>query len=101
MNIKKRVHATPPINVDGLRIRITAKVNILKENPDLIKKVMRSMRKRAQVCVNRNGGQVEGKGQQRQLFSIKNRFVFYYFKYQVLVKYNTMYRHRCFLHKGS
>ena len=62
-HLKNKVYATPPINVDDLRIRITAEVNILKENPDLMKKVMRSMRKRAQVCVNRNGGQVEGRGQ--------------------------------------
>ena len=51
------MYATPPDNVYNLRIRITVKVNILKENSDLMKKVMRSMRKRAQVCVNRNGGQ--------------------------------------------
>ena len=54
------MYATP-INVDDLRIRITAEANILKENPDIIKKVMRRMRKGAQVCVN--GGQVEGRGQ--------------------------------------
>ena len=47
------MYATPPINVDDLRIRITAEVNNLKGNPDLMKKVMRSMRKRSQVCVNR------------------------------------------------
>ena len=60
--LKNKVYATPPINVDDLRIRITAEVNILKENLGLMKKVMRSMRKGAQVCVNRNGGQVEGRG---------------------------------------
>ena len=60
---KYKVYATPPINVDDLRIRITAEVNILKENPDLMKKVMRSMRKRAHVCVNRKGGQIKGREQ--------------------------------------
>ena len=53
------MYATPPINVDALRIRITVEVSILKKNPDLMKKVTRSMRQRAQVCVNRNGGQVK------------------------------------------
>ena len=57
------MYATPLTNVDDLRIRITAEVSILKENTDVMKKVMRSMRKRAQVCENRNGGQVEGRGQ--------------------------------------
>ena len=55
-----KVYATLQINVDDLRIRITAKVNILNENPE---KVMRSMRKNAQVSVNRNDGQVKGRGQ--------------------------------------
>ena len=59
----KKIYTTPPINVDDLRIPITAEVNILKENPDLMKQVMRSMRKRAQVCVNRNDGQVVRRGQ--------------------------------------
>ena len=49
--------------IDDLRIHITAEVNILKENPDLIKKSNEEMRKLAQVCVNRNGGQVEERGQ--------------------------------------
>ena len=34
-----KVYATPPINVDDLRIRITTEVNIVKENLDLMKKV--------------------------------------------------------------
>ena len=46
---EKKVYATSPINVDDLRIRITAEVNILKENPDLMKRVMRSMRKRVRL----------------------------------------------------
>ena len=61
--MKNKVYETPPINVDDLKIRISAEVNILKENPDLMKKVTRSMRKRAQICGNRNGGQDEGRRQ--------------------------------------
>ena len=60
--IINKVYATPPINVNDFRTLITAEVNILKESPDLVKKVM-STSKRAQVCVNRNGGQVEVRGQ--------------------------------------
>ena len=48
-HLKNKVYPTPPINVDDLRIRITAEASILKENADLMEKVMRSMRKRAQV----------------------------------------------------
>ena len=49
-HFKNKVYATLSINVDDLRIRITAEVNILKENPDLMKKVMRSMRKKTKVA---------------------------------------------------
>ena len=59
-HLKNIVYVTPPINVDDLRVRITTEVNILKEIPDLMKKVTRNMRKRVKVCINRNGGQVEG-----------------------------------------
>ena len=62
-HLKNKVYPTPPINVDDLRIRITAEASILKENADLMEKVMRSMRKRAQVWVDRNDGEVEETGQ--------------------------------------
>ena len=61
MKALKKVYATPPINVADLRIRIKAEFNISKENPDLIKKLMRIMRKRVQFCVNKNGDQIEGR----------------------------------------
>ena len=65
------MYAALPINVDDLRIRITAELNILKEDPDLMKKVMRSMRKRAQVCVNggqgKEGGNEDGCFQYRKV----------------------------------
>ena len=61
--MKNKVYATPTINVDDFRIRITTEVTILKDNPNLMKQILRSMRKRTQVCVNRNGGQVVGRGQ--------------------------------------
>ena len=35
---ENKVYATPPINLDDLRILITAEVDILKDNPDLMKK---------------------------------------------------------------
>ena len=62
-------------------IYIWTLVNNLKENPDLMKKIMMSMRKRAQVCVNRNGShsQVERRGQLRQLFLIKDNIIISHF----------------------
>lgn len=58
--LKSRVYITPPRNLDDLRQRIINEINLLKENPDLIKKVMLQMRARAQQCLERNGGHVEG-----------------------------------------
>ena len=95
-HLKSRVYATLPTNVDDLRIRITAEVNILKENPDLIKKVIRSMRKKAQGCVNKNGGQVERRG-----LSSKGYFSVLLFQIQIRIKLKTIYIHRRFPHKGS
>ena len=39
-HLKNKVYATLRININDLRIRITAEANILKDNPDLMKKVM-------------------------------------------------------------
>ena len=58
------MYATPPINVDDL----TAEVNILKQNPDLMKKVIRSMRKRAHVSVNRNSGKLKEEDNKNCIF---------------------------------
>ena len=51
---------TPPENTDDLRERIVNEVNLLKENPNLVKRVFAGMRKRLQLCVDRNGAHVEG-----------------------------------------
>ena len=51
-----------PENLNDLRAKIMHEVNVLKDNPQMIKKVMKSMRSRAQLCVIRNGGHVEGVG---------------------------------------
>ena len=37
VHLKNKVYATPPINTEDMRIRVTAEVNILKENPNLMK----------------------------------------------------------------
>ena len=44
--MKNKVYATPPINVDNFRIRITSELNILEENPDLMKKNEEHQKKR-------------------------------------------------------
>lgn len=58
--IKSRVFTTPPPNVFSLRERIIQEFELLQQNPDLVARAVRSMRRRAQLCLDREGGHVEG-----------------------------------------
>ena len=60
--LKSKVYATPPENMNQLRDRITEEVNQLKDDPGLIRRVVKTMRSRAQLCLRRNGGHVGGNG---------------------------------------
>lgn len=61
-HIKSKVYATPLENINQLQERIIREVNAIKENPQMVRKVMQAMRSRAQLCIERNGGNVEGNG---------------------------------------
>ena len=54
------MYATPPANAEDLKERIVQEVTLLKENPELVKRVMRALRKRTELCLERNGAHVEG-----------------------------------------
>jgi hypothetical protein len=56
------VYATPLENINQLQERIIREVNAIKENPQMVRKVMQAMRSRAQLCLERNGGHVGGNG---------------------------------------
>lgn len=60
--LKNKVYYNQRENINQLRERIMHEVILLKENPHMIKKVMRAMRSKAQLCFDRNGGHVEGNG---------------------------------------
>ena len=47
-------------NTNDLKERTVNEVNLLKGKQDLVKRVIAGMRRRLQVCVERNGGHVEG-----------------------------------------
>lgn len=59
-HLKSKVHITPPANIDELKQRISDEVDSLKEDPQLVRRVMMAMRKRIQLCSARNGEHVEG-----------------------------------------
>ena len=54
---------TPPENLATLRQRIIDEVDDLPWQPDIVRNAMREMDKRATLCVQRNGGHVEGQGE--------------------------------------
>ena len=60
--LKSKVYVTSPGNMNQLRDRITKEGNQLKDDPGLIRRVVKTMRSRAQLCLRRNGGHVEGNG---------------------------------------
>ena len=59
-HLKSKVYFSPPENTDDLKERIENEVNLLEGNQDLGKRVIAGMRRRLQVCVERNEGHVEG-----------------------------------------
>ncbi|XP_028418180.1 uncharacterized protein LOC114543364 [Dendronephthya gigantea] len=60
--VKNRVFSTPPENVNVLRQRILDTFDALKEQPEMITRAVQAMQSRATLCVERNGGHVEGHG---------------------------------------
>ena len=60
--LKNKVFATPPQNINVLRQRIIDEFNVLRQQPEMIRNAVRDMHKRTILCVERNGGHVEGHG---------------------------------------
>ena len=60
MQLKGQVYLSPPRDINDLRARIVAAVETLRGQREVIRDAMRAMRTRAEVCVQRNGGHVEG-----------------------------------------
>ena len=58
--LKNKVFTTPPENIDVQRI--IEEFNALRQQPEVIRHVMRGMHRRTIRCVERNGGHVEGHG---------------------------------------
>ncbi len=60
--LKNKVFSTPPQDVDVLRQRIRDAFDELRQQPDFVRRAVRGMLRRAELCVERNGGHVEGHG---------------------------------------
>jgi len=59
-HLKNKVYSTLLRNTDKLRQRIEIEANFLREDGALVRRVMAGMRRRMQLCVDRNGGHIEG-----------------------------------------
>ena len=59
--LKSKVFKTPPRDIADLRGRIVNEVDSLRRQRAMIRNVFRGMRNRAEACVQRNGGHVEGR----------------------------------------
>ena len=51
--IKSKVYVTPPASLNDLRGRISQVFDTLKRDPNMIKRAMREMLNRVQVCMER------------------------------------------------
>ena len=60
--LKSKVFTTSPENINELRQRIIEEFSALRQQPEMIRHVMRGMHGRIIRCVERNGGHVEGHG---------------------------------------
>ena len=58
--LKNQVFTMPPPNLEALRLRIEVNVDILKGRPDIITRSFRSMQRRVNTCIERDGRHVEG-----------------------------------------
>lgn len=57
--LKSKVYLTPPQDIEQLRERIIQECNVLTRQNFIVNSI-RSMRRKANICVARNGGHVEG-----------------------------------------
>ena len=52
----------PPHDINMLRQRIIKEVNALRHNREFIVNAVQNMENRTTLCIERNGGHVEGQG---------------------------------------
>ena len=58
--MKDKVFSTPPHDIHELRENIVREFNALREQPAFIQRAVRDMHRRTMLCVEREGGHVEG-----------------------------------------
>ena len=59
--LKGKIFTSPPPSITVLKRRINAEFTLLKQNPNLVKKAMRDMMRRATHSIDIDGAHVEGR----------------------------------------
>ena len=77
MGIFKKKYGIPPASTQGLMEEILNEAQLLKEDPQLIKRVMEAMRKKLDLCLRRDGGTCGGDWEGYQA-SKKRTFCYFY-----------------------
>ncbi|KAF2364604.1 hypothetical protein FHG87_004643 [Trinorchestia longiramus] len=62
-HLKSKVYSSPLRNTDELKQRMENEANLLQVDDALVRRVMAGMRRRMQLCIERNGGHTEGNKQ--------------------------------------
>ena len=60
--LKNKVFTSPPNNLNDLQNRIQNEVHALRNDPALTRRTFHAMRRRCELCIQRDGGHVEGIG---------------------------------------
>ena len=56
---KSKVYTTTPANLDDLKMRIRNEMDIHRQDIAMVRRAVNSMTARAELCLQRNGGNVE------------------------------------------
>ena len=60
--LKEKVYSTPPRSVAELRATVERECHVLRNDPAMVRRAVNDMQRRCQLCVERDGGHVEGVG---------------------------------------
>ena len=60
--LKNKVYTSPPRNFQDLRAHIQHEVEVLRDDPAMVRRAVADMRRRCRLCIEREAGHVEGVG---------------------------------------
>ena len=58
--MKSKIYTTPPRDMNNLRYKTVREANAIKQNPDMVKRAVRDMIRRARECIRKDERHVRG-----------------------------------------